>query len=248
MENYVEVELPSKGRLYEGIEKVQIRTFIGRDEKLLAEMSTDNFDKKFSKVLKGVLTGVDPNKLTVGDRLYLALWETINSYSKDFSVEYECEHCWEKSPYSVDLSKLEVIELDKDFNEPYEVRLPGSGELIKLRLLRVEDMAKIHDLGKLGKNVWLYRYALSLVNEQGIWDNVDYLEKLGSKDLMIIRGFQDEFYHGPKMECAYECPKCGGTGIMPVPFRLEMLLPYGERLAEYIGDAIRPNVLLTHVD
>ena len=36
----------------------------------------------------------------------------------------------------------------------------------------------------------------------------------------------------------YECPKCGGVGIMPVPFRLEMLLPFGEKLERYTGDTI----------
>ena len=55
---------------------------------------------------------------------------------------------------------------------------------------------------------------------------------------MLIRAFHDKFKHGPKMISKYTCPDCGGTGVMPVPFRLEMLLPYGENLARAVGDTV----------
>jgi len=240
MENYVSItsSIPSKCIVYPEKTELSIRTFKGRDEKLIAEITAENFEKKFLIVLRNVFKGIDPAKLTMGDRLYLAIWESINSFSKDFYMTFECEHCWQKSDYTVDLSKLEIIELPADFKEPYEIKLPESGEMIKLRLLRLEDLIKIDDLDKQGQNVWLYRYALSIINDKGIWDNVTYLEDLSSKDLMVIRGFHDQFYHGPKMETKYECPKCGGGGVMPVPFRLEMLLPHGEKLKRYLGGAV----------
>ena len=37
-------------------------------------------------------------------------------------------------------------------------------------------LIKIDEINKIGQNIWLYRYALTLVNDKGIWDNVDYLE------------------------------------------------------------------------
>ena len=244
LENKVTIKFPSKCLVYPDIDlsvnpdQVQIRTFKGRDEKLIAEISNENFEKKFSAVLKGVLTGIDPMKLTIGDRLYLVIWETINSYSKIFSVDYECEHCWQKSVYDIDLTQLETIELPDNFKEPYELKLPISGDLVKVRLLRVSDMLNINELSKAGQSVWLYRYALTLVNDKSVWENVEYLEDLSTKDLMVIRAFHSKFEHGLKMESKYECPKCGGVGIMPVPFRLEMLLPFGEKLERYTGDTI----------
>ena len=234
-------ELPSKGLVYskEDLkEPLTIRTFKGKDEKLIAELTADNFEKRFVTVLKGVLQGVDPLKLTIGDRLYFVLYESINSYSKNFTVSHECNRCFEVNDYTVDLSQLEVISLPDSFKEPYEVKLPVSGDLVKLRLLRVEDLIKVDDLEKAKQNVWTYRYALSLVNEKSIWDNVDYLDKLDVKDLMYIRAFHDKFQHGPKMSWKYVCPKCGGNGVMPVPFRLEILLPHGENLARAVGDTI----------
>jgi hypothetical protein len=231
MENYVTIELPSKNKVYSGVAgPIQIRTFKGKDEKIIAEITAENFEKRIVTVLKGVLQGIDPIKLTLGDRLFLILWETINSYGKDFMVSYECPKCWETKDYNVDLSKIEIQNLPDDFVEPFEVQLPVSKTIAKLRLLRVEDLLKIDELTKAKKNVWLYRYALTLVNDQNVWDNMEYLENMDSADIKVIRAFQDKHIHGPKLEAPFECQNCGATGIMPVPFRLEMLLPYGKNL------------------
>jgi hypothetical protein len=240
-ENYFQIKLPSRCTVYKDVDpaKIEIRTFKGKDEKLIAEIGAENFEKKFVALLKNVMKGIDPIQLTLGDEMYVALWETINSYSKDYYVTHECEHCLQKSEYTIDLStQIDSVDLPEGFSEPQEVKLPDSGDLIKLRLLRVEDVLKVDEIAKLGQNVWLYRYALSIVDNQGIWDRVSYLENLSSKDIMYIRAFHDKFAHGPKMETSYSCQKCGGTGIMPVPFRLEMLLPYGKTLRRYTGDAV----------
>jgi len=237
---YYPIKLPSRCLVYEGIAKdnvqdqIKIRAFKGRDEKLIAEISADNFEKKFLTILNNVLIGIEPSKLTVGDRQFLMLWQTINSYDKNISVTSECEHCFQKADYNIDISTLEVNYLQEDFKEPYEVTLPESKALLKLRLLRLEDLANIDDLSKLGKSVWLYRFALSIVNSKTVWENMEYLENLSTKDVMIIRAFHEKFNHGVKMETSCSCPKCGGVGLVPVPFRLEMLLPYGEKIKQYI--------------
>jgi hypothetical protein len=219
-------------------ESVKVRTLKGKDEKLISEISASNFDTKFLQVLKNVVVGVDCSKLTLGDRMYLALWLTINSYGKEFTVEYECDQCWKKSLYTVDLSSLDIVQLPKDFKEPYQVKLPKTGTTLNLRLLRAEDLLKVDELVKANQNVWLYRYALSIVNEKSVWDNLEMLDNMDVADIAIIRGFHDKFNHGPKMETKYKCPHCEVFGVMPVTFRLEMLLPYGEELQRHIGRAI----------
>lgn len=226
--DYITIELPSSGILYNIQEPIQIRTFKGRDEKLIAEITAENAEKKVSTILTNVLKGIDPLELTLGDRLHILLWERINSYGKMYDVRHTCEHCLNISDYSVDLSKLEIVKLPKDFKEPFEERLPVSGEIVKLRLLRVSDMIKLDEMLKQNQNIWLYRYALTIVNDKNVWDNLDYLENLSTKDLLRIRAFQDKYIHGPKLETKYECPNCGGVGAMPIPFRPEILLPQNE--------------------
>ena len=248
--NYFPIVLPSKCQAYQGVDptKIQIRTLKGEDEKLIAEISSDNFDKKYNIVLTRVLKGIDPINLTLGDRFYLIMWETINSYSKEFPVEHECEHCWQKFNYIVDLSQLEKIELPDNYKEPCEITLPKSGTKIKLRLLTVKDLIEIDVVEKQGQNAWLYRPALSIVDGRSLADKLDYLSKIDTQDLEYIRAFQDAFEHGLKMRTNYTCPKCGGTGVMPVPFRFEMLLSYGEILKRRVGDAIRASVLPAHAN
>jgi hypothetical protein len=240
-ENYFQIKLPSRCTVYKDVDpsQIEIRTFKGKDEKLIAEIGAENFEKKFVALLRNVLKGIDPLKLTMGDEMHLALWETINSYSKDYYITHECEHCLQRSEYTVDLSsQIDSVELPEGFNEPQEIKLPESGDLVKLRLLRIEDILKVDEIQKLGQSVWLYRYALSIVNDQGIWDKVNYLENMSSKDIMYIRAFHEKYAHGPKMEANYTCQKCGGAGVMPVPFRLEMLLPYGKALRRHTGSTV----------
>lgn len=234
-------DLPSKGLVYSGVDvnKIGIRTFKGKDEKLLASLNSDNFEKRVLAILNSVIKGIEAPKLTVGDRLYILIWEGINSYSKDYVVEdTTCLNCFEKIDVSVDLSKLEVINLPADYKEPYPINL-STGEVANLRLFRVEDEIKIADYEKsTSQSSWLYRFAHSIVSDKNIWDVVNWLEGLPSKDIATIRAFQNKFYHGPKLETSYVCPKCGGTGIMPVPFRLKMFFPYGDALDRFAGNGV----------
>lgn len=239
-EKWIPLELPSKCLTYPEVDKskLMIRPLKGKDEKLISEISGDNFEKKFITLLKNVTQGVDVEKLTLGDRLFIAIWEAMNSYSSNARVKHECEHCWQTSDFEVDLAKLEVIELPDDFKQPYELVLPESGDTVKLKLLTVGDSLKIDSASK-NQNVWLFRYALTLDNpEMNSFQKTEYLENLPTKDLATIRAFHDKFFHGPKMETKYECPKCGGTGVMPVPFRIEFLFPYGPELIRHFGNAI----------
>jgi hypothetical protein len=240
-EKWLLLNLPSKCLAYENIDKskLMIRPLKGKDEKLIAEISGDNFEKKFLAVLRQIVQGIDVEKLTLGDRLYIAIWEAMNSYSEKFFLKHECEHCWQSSEYAIDLSKLDIIELPDNYHQPYEIKLSESGDVVKVRLLTISDSIKIDEMDKSGQNVWLYRYALGLEFPEGnVFQKMEYLENLPVKDLAIIRAFHDKFYHGPKMEQKYECSKCGGTGIMPVPFQIKFLFPYGIELVRHFGSTI----------
>jgi len=237
----IPLNLPSKCLPYVGIDKskLTIRPFKGKDEKLISEMSGDNFEKKFLTVLKNVVQGIEVEKLTLGDRLYITIWEAINSYSPEFTLKHTCDTCWQMSEFPVNLNDLEIIELPDTYAQPYSLKLPVSGDTVNIRLLTVEDTIKLDELSKTIGNTWLHRFAITLnMPNLNIMQKVEYLENLSTKDLAEIRVFQDKFAHGPKMELKYECPKCGGVGIMPIPFRIEMLFPYGDALTRNFGKAI----------
>lgn len=240
---YTLLTLPSRYLVYNGVSEIGIRTLKGKDEKIISEISLENFDKKFTQVLDNVITGIKSSDLTLGDRKYIMLWLAINSFSKDFPIEVTCDNCLGKTEQLVDLSRLEVIQLPDGFKEPTEIAL-SNNIAIKLRLLRVADEIKISEAEKAGQNTWLYRYALSIVDEKmNALQKVQMLEEMSSADIARIRAWHDEVDHGPNMNSNYVCSRCGGEGVMPVPFRIEMLFPIGKVLRRNFRTSMQADIL-----
>jgi len=239
-ENFIPIVLPSKCKVYDEVDasQIAIRVLKGKDEKLIAETTHDNIDRKFVAILKNVLRGIDPVKLTLGDRKFVLLWLAINSYNKEFPVELICDICLKKISVNVDLSTFEVNELPDEYVQPYEVKLTD-GRKIYLRLFTVEDELRVADYEKNGSTGWILRYALSVVDkEKSLSDNVALLEDMNVGDLALVRAFHEKYDHGPVMETSYVCPTCGGNGKVAVPFRIEMVFPYGAALKKHFGKAV----------
>lgn len=230
-ETRFKVNLPSRCRVYDvDPASITIRTLKGKDEKIIAEITSDNLVLKMNQLLENVLEGIDPRKLTLGDRQYLLLWLAANSYGKDYPVDTICEGCGQQISEVVDISQLEVQYLPEDFAEPYEVKL-SDGSSVFMRLFRVEDELSILEWEAQGKNSWLYRYALTIVDQsKNVLEKIEFLENLEARDIAKIRAFHEKFDHGPIMESKYECKYCGFKGVMDVPFRIEMVFPIGSTL------------------
>lgn len=229
------LRLPSRCTVY-GVppDSLFIRTLKGKDEKLIAEVSVDNYEKKFCQILGNCVEGIDVKKLTLGDRKYIMLWLAVNSFSKMHTISGVCENCLAKMEIEVDLTKMNVVELPENFKEPYPVTL-SDGSIVNLRLFRVSDEIQLAEMEKTSTNTWLYRFALSIVSDESLPDKVARLEEMDSADIAKIRAFHEEYVHGPIMETQYECQKCGGVGVMPIPFRFELFFPSGQKLTRYFG-------------
>ena len=102
---FLPIKLPSRCFPYEGVNlaDVRIRPYKGKDEIFLAEINPINLEQKFVEVLKNVISGIDPEVLTLGDRLYIILWEYINSYSEITQIKTMCSHCLKSIEVGVDL-------------------------------------------------------------------------------------------------------------------------------------------------
>ena len=241
MSDFVPISLPSGCRLYEGVdpESIKIRALRGGDEKMISEITPDNFEKKLLSVLENVLEGVKPFELTLGDRMFVLIWEAINSYTENYTVSFVCESCGQATETIVNLNELEIIELDKKYHEPYEVIL-SSGEKVQLRLLRTKDEISCTTYEKSTKeSAWLYRYACTFVDSDlDIAQRVEWLDGLHARDMARIRVLQEKFQHGPLMEAKYECQLCAGEGTLIIPFRPDLLFPTGKTLAKNFGNLV----------
>ena len=234
------LDLPSKGLAYNvPLSEIKIRQLKGGDEKLLAELNLDNIENKYLALLKNrvkggdpVIKGIDPAKLTLGDRLYVLLWLRINSYSPTFLATLVCQDCFKSINIEVDLTKIEEKSLPEGFKQPTEILL-DNGDKLNLRLFTIEDEIKSYEKEKKDgiEETYLYRLALSIVDSRNIPDRVSYLEDLPSKDIAKIKYFHESHVHGPQLDSIpYTCPKCGEVGSLALPFRPTWLFPNGSEI------------------
>jgi len=238
-EVFTKLDLPSRLIPYRDVDCVEVRMLKGKDEKLLGDMNALNFEKRFNTLLShGVLKGIDPTILTIGDRVYIMVWLAINCYSADYPVEIICSECFGKSTVSIELGKLDKLYLPKDYKEPHEIELLNK-DIVKLRLYRVGDQIQYLDyVQDKGEDNLLYKLAQVMVDDKNMLERIKYLEELDTKSLGLMRAFQEKYVHGVSLEAAYVCPKCGGKGVTPVPFRLDMVFPAGETIAKSLGHSV----------
>jgi len=238
MSEYIPIlNLPSKCRVYPNVEpgSITVRAYQGKDEVYLSQINSTNLERNYFELLKDLVHGVDPELLTLGDRLYLIIWECINSYTNTIPVQLICPECIEEIEVSVDLSALSVTHLPDDFQQPYEVTLPKTGKKLLLRLLNVKDDLAVERYSLKNDDGMLYRYARSVVTEDDILQVLEQVRQMHAKDFTAIRAFHEKFYHGPDMETLLPCPKCGEEITVDVPFRSNFFFPDGEALRKSFG-------------
>ena len=232
---FIDLLLPSKGLPYKDKEgkvpTTKIRPMKVKDEKLIAEMTGNNFEVRFLQLIRNTVRGIDAKEMTIGDRLYCILWLRINSYSPKYAIEFNCLSCNKRILNEFDLSKLTVLELPKDYHEPMEAILEDAGDKIQLRLLRVTDEMEIAQKVASGNDEeWILRYAYSIVGSMTVPERIKYILGLTSRDFSIIRGYQEIFNHGVDFRQSYTCPDCGATEVLDIPFRPGLLIPEGSAM------------------
>lgn len=222
---YVPVSLPSKCKPYPNIEPgdIKLRPFTGKDEQLVAEMASGNPKKKILEILENVVQGINPSMLTAGDVSHIVLWEAINSYSSNYPIDMVCEHCYDEISVVIDLGRIDSKELAEEYSLDYEVKLPTKS--VKMRLLTLADEIEIASWAQKGKSVYLYSYALSIIDsETNAYGRMLVLEELSTKELSKIRAYHSKFEHGPDFLAPYTCTHCGEDGRVVVPFRLDEII------------------------
>lgn len=235
MSDFLPISLPSRCLVYDGVnpEDIQIRPYTGQDEVFLAQINPINVEGKYLQVMNRVLRGIDPKRLTMGDRNYIILWEYINSYTNALKIKTVCTHCLSEIECDVDLMTIDSVELPENFTQPAPLEL-STGETIHVQLITVGDEVEVEKWSNKG-DALLYRYARSIVSEDDVLARMEKLRHMPAKDVAKIRAFHEKMFHGPDMVTDIVCPKCGEVDNIDVPFRFEFIFPDGEILADAFG-------------
>lgn len=247
MNNYEEtIKLPSRGLLDERTpEEVTIRAITTQEEKFIYGSSAKNV---FSRVIESCVVSpenFEVSNLVAQDETYLLIKLRTHTYGSDYNIQYKCPHCGETSNYLVDLDSLECNYLSDDFHEPIVAKLPTSGDVVSLRLLRGYDSKEIEldakrMASKTRANVkeleYLYRLAkfvVAIEGEDGEMIDLtksearDYVSDLSSNDSGFIYwtiGSQTNLF-GIDPIFNETCPSCGEDVEIPVVINSEFFRP-----------------------
>ena len=227
--SYTSVELPSKGRLGYP-DHVEYRDIMLRDEKSIASATESTFFITLNNVLKSLLK--DDSfylDMSIADRDFLIMWIWSNSYDTVKHIESECAHCGASNEYKVDITELEIKELDERYNPKY-VHKFKSGKKLPLRLATVADEAAAFKYAKANRDVD-EAYVLSIMTvTDNVAGNIESKlrwaeENLTGKDMMEIRGFHAFFNYGIEDSVIRACKECGEDNKILIPFQINDFLP-----------------------
>ncbi len=238
---YVEVELPSKGLLYEnGLSSVMVRGMYTTEEKFLAGARRDFqgvLDKLFSK--NGCiqdLNGMHPSELLSSDRLYLLFIVRMLSYGKSYQFKIKCDECDFRFKHTIVLMEdLDVSDMKEDVEEPFEVVLEESGKIIGFKLLRGKDEKMIDKhvrraqqrdaVDPLEDISYIHRLARHVVTVDG--EDVDLRTaelnmKISSKDAQDFKDAIEDADSGVDLTLRdLDCPECDAPLEEVMPFTAE---------------------------
>jgi len=226
---YTTVELPSNGSLGYPSE-VEYRDILVKDEKMLASSTERTFPRILGNVLKNLLKDNSFfDKMTIHDRDFLLLWIWANNYSTIKDIEMRCPHCGHHNNYKIDLTKLDIDELDKDLKNPYPFKTKA-GEKVSFRLLTVEDENIARKFCTNNKDYEedfvLLCLSINFKMVMSLKDRINHIEeKFTGKDMSVLRGFHKHFKYGLNDVVDKECTNCGEVNKIAVPFQIDFFIP-----------------------
>lgn len=240
---FEEIELPSKGKFYDGENGpsngiVSLRPMTGEEEQILA---TPRFVKKgqainmiFQKCMKENFR--TENLLTI-DRTYLLIYLRGISYGPSYDVEIKCPECETKFSTSIDLNSLYVEYTPDEYGPELRDVLPTSKLPFSYRLSTGKDEQEIQDhrdrrIKAFGDNgiddTLTYRTAQLLNDIDGITNKNELqilLKNLPINDVSYIRNLINEPPFGVDTDVNIVCPSCLAEFNIDLPLEANFFFP-----------------------
>jgi hypothetical protein len=173
------------------------------------------------------------------------------SYGALYSFSVQCPDCRAKWDHQIDLTKdLEIRDISDDWQDPFEIELPSSRDVVTLKLFRGEDERSIINyvdrqnkkvnLKSIGDPGYTYSLALHVVgvksnsNPAASFDEencktpgslfanaTSYVENLTGQDSSVVREEIDDRTPGVKLSMEMECPKCRNEFDLVMPLQAD---------------------------
>jgi len=242
---YEEIQLPSKGKFYDGENGptdgvLHIRPMTGEEEQILA---TPRFVRKgqainmiFSKCLRESAQFRPENLLTI-DRTFLLIYLRGISYSPKYEVEIKCPECEAKFSTTIELNSLYVEGCPEEYGPILRDSLPTTKLPFAYRLSTGQDEQNINEHRErrvkafgdsAADDTLTYRTAELLEEIDGITNKNELqilLKSLPISDVSHIRNCINEPPFGVDTNISITCPSCFADFSVDLPLEANFFFP-----------------------
>lgn len=198
---------------------VDIREIRGHEEDMLGSDKVPP-GKKMDMLLAGCVTRIGPitdagqiksiiRRLPIGDRTYLLFAVRRVTLGDEMPVREKCPECDTTTLFQIDLSELEVKEMEDRRKRIFDVALPSKGSA-RYRTSTGEDADRTQQIVKKGKVdaiSLMMMMRLELLNGEA--PTLASLKNLGMRDRQHLRQAMNADEGGVDTSLELECPSCG---------------------------------------
>jgi len=242
--NYEEIQLPSKGKFYDGVNGpsngiLSIRQMTGEEEQILATPRFVRKGQAINMIFKRCIMedNFQPENLLTADRTYLLIYLRGISYSNHYDVEIKCPECGAKFSTDIDLSSLYVEHCPNEFGPLLEDTLPTTNLVFHYRLSTGRDEQEITEYrdrrlktygDQAADDTLTHRTSMLLEDIDGITDKSELqvlLKNLPINDVAHIRNSINEPPFGVDTNVEIVCPSCTAEFEMDLPLEANFFFP-----------------------
>ena len=206
--------MPSRGRYY--TEDIYIKKLSTLNVRNLASIDEKNIMSVINNVLKSCLFNIDPNKILVGDKLWLIFYLRAFTYNDaPFKLRGKCNSCETIATFDYQLKNLKVQYLDKELPEYFEV----GKDKVKIEFPTISTETEIN---KLKTNEQIVEDLLP-----DVLDMAAYFKELNGKSLTFskLTNDLDPYIFNAYPYAIFKCPICEEEVTLPIAFVPQFFLP-----------------------
>ena len=228
--------LPSQGYLYPGVTQIPIRIWSVDDVDRIGAAGDD--DSQMDRALAAALARniqFPIDDLSLGDMIYLLLWERVNAYGADYKLSFYCGETQGETSTIYDLRTMEqkkLTDLYLKHAQDHEYKLTLGADTVQIDIIRRRDyiardayLALFRGRTKASDTLIAYASAIKTVNGNA-WElgrKVGWLQSLSPKIYKRIEAFHELFYHGlnfsdgaaDQTPIKVRCPNWRKNGVCP---------------------------------
>ena len=215
--DYVEVDLPSRGKFYD--KPVLIRPFSFEEERMMMTASKANGKDLINNLMARCVQGVDIRELVLPDKIYLLFKLREISYGNEYKVSIQCTECSEPNDLIIEIDKLGVDLMPAEESITAILQLPGADQEVEVGLLRVKDENILTDTRKVLDNLYLFINRVADVTDKDIIRA--FVRKLPAKDISILKNAILNKTWGLDSSVHFVCNHCEGTNLSDLPLNAD---------------------------